>query len=107
MVKRFCYEIRGDRFIGMKLRRCIILRYLSSVKNMTTLLQQAIAEIEQLPLEQQDAIASRFLDEIRDEQEWQIRFANTTNDQWDFMAEMVRQEIANSQTVPIKEVFPS
>ncbi len=74
---------------------------------MTTLLQQAIAEIEQLPLEQQDAIASRFLNEIRDEQEWQIRFTNTTNDQWDFMAEMVRQEIANSQTVPIKEVFPS
>ncbi len=74
---------------------------------MTTLLQQAIAEIEQLPPEQQDAIASSFLNEIRDEQEWQIRFANTTNDQWDFMAEMVRQEIANSQTVPIKEVFPS
>jgi len=74
---------------------------------MTTLLQQAIAEIEQLPPEQQDAIACRFLDEIRDEQEWQIRFTNTTNDQWDFMAEMVRQEIANRQTVPIKEVFPS
>jgi hypothetical protein len=77
------------------------------VKNMTTLLQQAIAEIEQLPPEQQDAIASRFLNEIRDEQKWQIRFTNTTNDQWDFMAEMVRQEIANSQTVPIKNVFPS
>jgi|GEM_PF-2603517 hypothetical protein len=29
---------------------------------MTTLLQQAIAEIEQLPPEQQDVIASRFLD---------------------------------------------
>lgn len=74
---------------------------------MTTLLQQAIAEIEQLPLEQQDAIASRFLDEIRDEQEWQIRYAKTRDEQWDSMAEMVRQEIANSQTVPIKEVFPS
>jgi hypothetical protein len=36
---------------------------------MTTLLQKAIAEIEQLPPEQQDAIASRFLNEIRDEQE--------------------------------------
>lgn len=35
-------------FIGMKLRKCIILRYLSLVKNMTTLLQQAIAEIEHL-----------------------------------------------------------
>jgi hypothetical protein len=58
---------------------------------MTTLLQQAIAEIEHLPPEQQDAIASRFLDEIRDEQESQIRFTNTANDQWDFMAEMVRQ----------------
>ncbi|MFN4871766.1 MAG: hypothetical protein ACK5LD_18400 [Pseudanabaena sp.] len=67
---------------------------------MTTLLQQAIAEIEQLPPEQQDAIASRFLDEIRDEPEWQIRFTNTTNDQWDFMAEMVRQELTTSYSNP-------
>ena len=76
-------------------------------KNMTTLLQQAIAEIEQLSPEEQDAIASRFLDEIRDEQEWQIRFAKTTDDQWDSMAEMVRQQIASSKIVPIKNLFPS
>jgi hypothetical protein len=41
------------------------------------------------------------------EQEWQIRFTKTTNDQWDFMAEMLRQEIANNRTASIKKVFPS
>jgi hypothetical protein len=37
---------------------------------MTELLRQAIAEIEKLPLDQQDAIAARFLAELQDEQKW-------------------------------------
>ncbi len=41
---------------------------------MTKLLQQAIAQIQQLPPEQQDAIASRFLDELKDEQKWEASF---------------------------------
>jgi len=45
---------------------------------MTKLLQQAIAQIQQLPPEQQDAIASRFLDELKDEQKWEASFAATT-----------------------------
>ncbi|WP_019503015.1 hypothetical protein [Pseudanabaena sp. PCC 6802] len=74
---------------------------------MTKLLQQAIAKIQQLPPEQQDAIASRFLDELQDEQQWETRFAATTDDQWDRMAAMVRQEIAMSETTPLSEVFPT
>jgi len=73
---------------------------------MTKLLQQAIAHIKQLPSDQQDAIAARFLAELEDEQKWENRFAATTDAQWDQMAAMVRQEIANGETVPLNEVFP-
>jgi hypothetical protein len=74
---------------------------------MTELLQQAIAQIQQLPPEQQDAIAARLLSELQDEQKWDTRFAATTDDQWDRMAAMVRQEIASGETVPLNTVFPS
>ncbi len=74
---------------------------------MTELLQQAIAQIQKLPPDQQDAIAARFLAELQDEQKWETRFAATTDDQWDQMAAMVRQEIAAGETVPLGEVFPT
>lgn len=73
---------------------------------MTKLLQQAIAQIKQLPSDQQDAIAARFLAELEDEQKWENRFAATTDAQWDQMAAMVRQEISKGETVPLNEVFP-
>lgn len=74
---------------------------------MTELLQQAISQIQKLPPHQQDAIAARFLAELQDEQKWETRFAATTDDQWDQMAAMVRQEIAVGETVPLGEVFPT
>ncbi|MBW4550728.1 MAG: hypothetical protein KME35_06405 [Aphanocapsa sp. GSE-SYN-MK-11-07L] len=74
---------------------------------MTELLQQAIAQIQQLLPDQQDAIAARFLAEVQDEQEWESRFAATTDDQWDQMAAMVRQEIATGETTSLSEVFPT
>jgi hypothetical protein len=74
---------------------------------MTELLRQAIAQIQNLPPDQQDAIAARFLAELQDEQKWETRFTATTDDQWDQMAAMVRQEIAAGETVPLGEVFPT
>jgi hypothetical protein len=74
---------------------------------MTKLLQQAIAEIKKLSADQQNAIASRFLAELQDEQKWESRLAATTDEQWDQMAAMVRQEIATGETVPLSEVFPT
>ena len=74
---------------------------------MTELLQQAIAQIQQLPPDQQDAIAARFLAELQDEQKWDVQFVATTDDQWDRMAAMVRQEIVKGETVPLDEVFPA
>jgi hypothetical protein len=36
---------------------------------MTELLQQVIAQIEQLPIDRQEAIAARFLAELKEEQQ--------------------------------------
>ena len=72
---------------------------------MTELLRQAIAEIEKLTPEQQDAIASRFLEELQDEQKWTTSFTSTTDEQWDRMAEMVRQEITHGETVSLDDVL--
>lgn len=68
---------------------------------MTQLLKQAIAEIEKLPDDAQDAIASQLLADLADEQAWDTSFANTTNEQWDRMAELVRQEIANGEVIAL------
>lgn len=73
---------------------------------MTQLLQQVIAEIEKLPEDEQDAIAARLLAELEDEKKWKSQFDSTTDDQWDRMAEMVRQEIAAGDITPLAEVFP-
>jgi hypothetical protein len=67
---------------------------------MTELLQQAIAEIEKLPAEEQDAIATRILAELADEQAWAVRFSATTDEQWDRLADAVRREIAAGDTAP-------
>lgn len=74
--------------------------------NMPELLKQAIFQIQQLPPDQQDAIASRFLAECQDEQQWESQFAETSDDQWDQMDAMVRQEIASGEIAPLETVFP-
>jgi len=73
---------------------------------MTELLRQVISEIQKLPEDQQDAIASRLMAELKDEQRWTEQFESTTDEQWDRLADMVRQEISNSETVPLEKVFP-
>ncbi len=58
---------------------------------MTTLLQRAVAEVEKLPPQDQDAIAGRLLAEVDDERQWDKRFGSTTDDQWDrLVAEVSR-----------------
>ena len=73
---------------------------------MTELLRQVISEIQKLPADQQDAIASRLMAELKDEQAWATRFEATTDEQWDRLADTVRQEIAEGETVPLDEVIP-
>lgn len=74
---------------------------------MTELLERAIAQLKALPADEQDAIAARLLAEMEDEQTWKAQFESTTDDQWDRMAEMVRQEIAAGDVTPLAEVFSS
>ena len=73
---------------------------------MTELLERAIAQLKTLPADEQDAIAARLLAEMEDEQTWKAQFESTTDNQWDRMAEMVRQEIAAGDITPLAEVFP-
>ena len=63
---------------------------------MTELLQRAIAEIQKLPADTQDAIAARILADLEDEQAWAAQFASTSDDQWDRMAEQVRRDTKTS-----------
>ncbi|MGB5768942.1 MAG: hypothetical protein WBM32_03595 [Crocosphaera sp.] len=73
---------------------------------MTELLQKVITELKKLPPDQQDAIASRLMDELKDEQQWTEQFESTTNEQWDQLADIVRQEITNGETIPLDKIFP-
>jgi hypothetical protein len=73
---------------------------------MTTLLQRAVAEVEKLPAEDQDAIAARWLAEVDDEQQWDTRFASTTDDQWDRLVAEVRRDVAEGGMLPLDDVFP-
>lgn len=73
---------------------------------MTQLLQQAIAAINKLPPETQDAIAARLLAEVADEEGWRQRFEATTPDQWKRMAAKARRAIAEGNTTPLEDVLP-
>ena len=74
---------------------------------MTALLEQAMAAIEKLPADAQDAIAARLLAEVADEHAWAGRFEATTDAQWDRMATSVRQAIATEDLGSLDDVFPS
>jgi hypothetical protein len=73
---------------------------------MTELLQRAIAEIQKLPADTQDAIAARILADLEDEQAWAAQFAATTDDQWDRLAEQVRRDFRTGDTAALDDVFP-
>ncbi|MBA3315723.1 MAG: hypothetical protein M3552_03315 [Planctomycetota bacterium] len=74
---------------------------------MTTLLQKAIAAVEGLSTEEQDAIAARLLAEVEDERIWEQKFRKTTDDQWDRLAEQVRREVAEGLSRPLEDAFPA
>lgn len=73
---------------------------------MTELLEKVIAQLKTLSADEQDAIATRLLAEIEDEQTWKAHEA-TTDQQWARLADTVRQEIAAGDITPLADVFPS
>jgi len=74
---------------------------------MTELLERVMAKLKVLPADEQDAIASRFLDELDDDEAWKVQFAATTDDQWDNLAKMVRREITAGDVSPLDDIFLS
>ena len=66
---------------------------------MTTLLEQAISEIQKLSKAEQDAIAALILEEISDERKWDEAFARS-QDQLARIAAKVREDI---QTGRVKD----
>jgi hypothetical protein len=76
------------------------------MQGMTELLQRAIAEIQKLSAEEQDAIAARILADLEDEQTWAAQFAATTDDQWARIADQARLEIGTGGTVDLDDFFP-
>lgn len=68
---------------------------------MTKLLEQAIAEIQKLPPEVQDAIASRLMEDLVDEMWWEKQFASTSDEEWDRIVKEVKAEIARGATIDL------
>jgi hypothetical protein len=73
---------------------------------MRALLQRAIAAIEKLPPDVQDAIATRLLAEAADEQAWAAQFEATTDAQWDRLAERVRRAVDEGGSTPLDDILP-
>jgi len=72
---------------------------------MTELLERAFTEVGKLPAEDQDAIALRILAELTDDREWASRFSATTEDQWQRLAALARQEVAAGDTEPLERIL--
>ncbi len=64
---------------------------------MTTLLEQALAEVRKLPPERQDAIATLILEELADEAQWNQAFAQS-QDALARLAEKARAAIRAGKT---------
>ena len=64
---------------------------------MTKLLEKAFAEVKKAPPDVQDAIGRLVLAELQDELRWQAAFNQTTDEQWDRLAERIRKEIASGE----------
>jgi hypothetical protein len=74
---------------------------------MTELLQRAIAEMEKLPDDDQDAVASRILAELADDQEWTSRFEATSTEQWRRLADKARRDLASGRSAPVDSAPPT
>ncbi len=72
---------------------------------MSQLMEQAFLKAKQLPEADQDALASRWLEEIEDERRWAASFAATTDEQWDHIIAEVHQDVATRGVRPLDEIF--
>lgn len=59
----------------------------------------AIAQLKTLPVSEQDA-------DMENDRIWNTKFESTTDEQWDYLAKMVRQEISAGDITSLTDVFP-
>jgi len=71
----------------------------------TELLQKAIEAVQAMPDDIQDAIASRLLEEVTDEQAWTALFDATSDAQWTALARATRRDIRAGRTTPIEDAL--
>ena len=67
---------------------------------MTTLLEQALAKVNQLPATQQDVVAQLILEELADQQRWDLAFENS-QDQLAALAREAADELKSGNTRPL------
>jgi hypothetical protein len=68
---------------------------------MTVLLKRAISEVERLPEEQQNVLASIILEEMVDERKWDDAFARS-QDKLATLADEALQQLRSGETTPLK-----
>jgi hypothetical protein len=69
---------------------------------MTKLLQQVIAQIEKLPPDKQDAIATLILEELEEDQRWDDSFARSP----DLLAQLAAEAMAEYRAGKTQELDP-
>jgi hypothetical protein len=69
---------------------------------MTKLLQQVIAQIEKLPPDKQDALATLILEELEEDQRWDDSFARSP----DLLAQLATEAMAEYRTGKTQELDP-
>jgi hypothetical protein len=69
---------------------------------MTELLRQAIAQIEKLPPDQQDAIATMILEELEDEHRWDESFTRSP----DLLCKLAAEAMAEYRAGKTQELDP-
>ncbi len=69
---------------------------------MTKLLEQAIAKLKTLPLDEQDSIAAMILAELEDERRWDESFAHSP----DLLAKLAAEAMAEHRAGETQELDP-
>jgi hypothetical protein len=69
---------------------------------MTDLLQQAIAEIEKLPADRQNAIATIIMEELEDDRRWDESFARSP----DLLAKLAAEAMVEYRAGKTQELNP-
>ena len=68
---------------------------------MNELLEKVITELKKLPPDQQDEIASRWMDELKDEQQWQETLEQPQSSFLDELAKKALNESSQGNTKKI------